>query len=183
MKNSQFTENYVDATGDFYGGAMTFLQGSKGVLENNTFDGNYVTTTSTNGNAGALYIGYASDVDIIGGTVKNNHAASAKSVFGGAVYMNQNSVVDITGTAFEGNHGGRGGAIYANTGTTVNIDGATFTGNYTNAEHGGAIMTYSATMGVKNTTFTGNYEGPQGLLRRCAGHSDQLHCCTGELRV
>ena len=157
VKNSAFTENFVKSEGDFYGGAMAMLQSSKGVLENNTFDGNYVTTTSQNGNAGALYIGYESDVDIIGGTVKNSYSTSAKNMFGGALYMNQNSVVDITGTVFEGNHGGRGGAIYANTGTTLNIDGATFTGNYTTAEHGGAIMTYSAALSAKNTSFTGNY--------------------------
>lgn len=157
VKNSTFTENFVNSAGAWYGGAMAILTNSKSVLENNTFDGNYVITTGQDGNAGALYIGYESDVDIIGGIIKNSYSASAKNMYGGALYMNQNAVVDITGTAFEGNHGGRGGAIYANTGTTLNIDGASFNGNYTTAEHGGAIMTYSAALNVKNTNFTGNY--------------------------
>lgn len=147
-----------------FGGAA-YLEGWVGTMENNSFVGNAAKTESNAKDAfgGAISVGganvgrgAATIESIVGGSFKNNTAASEKGKsYGGAIYVSADGVINgISGVEFSGNAADFGGAIY-NAGNIVRMADSTFdaTDDVENAS-GGTIGTISGIQ-MKGTLTNG----------------------------
>ena len=185
ITNSTFSNNTVTASGNVWGGAVSFYTfgagGTPSHIENSTFTGN-TTTSTTNGvaYAGALQA-YNTDVVVNESVFSNNLASAPSKAQGGAVWTGApgwagEGSLRVTSSEFTNNEarvtGGSagsaaaGGAVYSkNKRTGAIIDASTFTGNSATADAGdstgGAVQlsafgTNPQELSVTNSTFTAN---------------------------
>ena len=138
--NTSFSDNYIEANGTAYGGAIAFTPDVYG-----TYDDKY--------DAVRLYADFT-----------NNHVKSLGSANGGAIYLeslyyNPDIQGTFTGNYTEGKYA-YGGAIYNRGQATIKNITGDFIGNYalsSKSSYGGAIYNgYSSTIGNINGNFTAN---------------------------
>lgn len=165
LSGSTFSGNSLTATKTSAFGGAAYLEGWVGTMENNSFVGNAAKTESNAKDAfgGAISVGganvgrgAATIESIVGGSFKNNTAASEKGKsYGGAIYVSADGVINgISGVEFSGNAADFGGAIY-NAGNIVRMADSTFdaTDDVENAS-GGTIGTISGIQ-MKGTLTNG----------------------------
>ncbi|MBE6506261.1 MAG: hypothetical protein E7Z73_11135, partial [Methanobrevibacter millerae] len=170
---------FIDNTAETSGGAIYAAEGSDNcIIENCTFEGNYLTNMSDKHNGGAIDC-VADNMTIIWSTFRNNGANTGGAIYvgsgsqlvtvsysnfvknyvtanGGAIGLKSDNL-DIDHTYFKSNTAeGSGGAIYAGgTGKDNIIEYSIFEDN-TAGDHGGAIDWLAQAGEFINTNFTRN---------------------------
>lgn len=134
-------------------------EGTYANIKNCTFTGNNaVTTLSSQGNAGAIYITRDSDADIAGCTFTNNTAVNNA----GAVSVQSGATMDITDCEFTENSAASGGAVSIGSDANVTMENISFEENLAHKKedlssgNGGAVYYAQSTLTMKNVKFIGN---------------------------
>ncbi|MBR5414920.1 MAG: right-handed parallel beta-helix repeat-containing protein [Thermoguttaceae bacterium] len=147
ISSTDFSGNYLSATGGAYGGAINTTAPTT-TITGGTFNGNKAPT----GNGGAVCAASGTSVTVSGATFENNEAFN-----GGAVYSSIDST-SISGN-FSGNKaaGGDGGALFVSSSAskTVTLSNSQFTGNSATGA-GGAARLAGCTYTISGSTFTSN---------------------------
>lgn len=146
IKNNTFTKNMAQD-----GGAL-FVNNVEGIVEGNTFEGNFAESFSS-----AFHL-KDSSVAITSNTFKNNGKNEDKVTSAGTIMVESvknNGVIEANGNTFENNTAGLGGAAVIQAGT-VDFNGCSFNKNNA-AEYGGAMyITKNATANITNSKFEEN---------------------------
>ena len=146
VKSNTFIKNTAQD-----GGAL-HITGVEGVIEDNTFEGNFADRF-----ASAFHL-KDSSVTITSNTFKNNGKNEDKVTSAGTFMVESvknNGTIEANGNTFENNTAGLGGAAVVQAGT-VDFNGCSFNKNNV-SEYGGAIyITKNATVNITNSKFEDN---------------------------
>lgn len=153
-----------------YGGAVLQMHG-KLTVKNSKFENNKVTSSSSDGNGGAIWT-YDSSSSISNSIFKSNQVlskslkklkqASKYKFNGGAITYSGGSTHSITGSTFSGNKASTyGGAVFIFNCKSLNVKQSTFNSNKAAYGQGGAIYSKN-TLVIDGGTFTSNVAATYG---------------------
>jgi len=149
--NLNFYEGIVTGNDAVAGGAMLVTTNTVTNIFGGEFSGNKAYEGETVKPGGAIYAMKGAEVNILGGTFKNNSGSQ-----GGAIFISDKSVLTVSGGNFADNTATLNGAAIYGKVADVTISGGTFTGNVSGKD-GGAIYYREGNMDITgDVLITGN---------------------------